>query len=397
MAVCIVVRPSYFVVFCFTLLTIVPLCSVTGQTLTESTISMLLDTGENATLEVFDQQQNGDVITPHDREIISLFRKILHPFLLFFGTFGNVMTVIIHKRTSQTSPLSTLFIVLALADLTLLYSNCFIAWVEITFHFNFLHLSQVSCKLFVFLLYVSGVLSAWTLVTMTAQRAVCVLWPHRANVLCTVGKSKVIVMCMTIFISGIHAHLLYGFEVKMTNGVLQCDISQDYSTFFHSVWVLIDLFIFCVLPWLCLAISNSLLVWKLKVSVREAEDSLGAGQVDTITDRKKKATSITVTLIAVSVAFLVLTFPMSFVQVLAFIAWLTESRASLFNSRGHYYSKHLSRQFWYMNSCINFYVYCLTGSKFRREAKKIFSCFSQDSDKPGGNTTVSTLSSNSET
>ena len=367
-----------------------------GQTLTESTISMLLVTGENTTREIFDQQQNGDVITPHDRENIALLCAVLQPFLLVFGTFGNVMTVIIHKRTAQTSPMSVFFIVLALADLTLLYSNCFIGWIYFTFHFNIATLSHVSCKLVMFLSYVSGVLSAWTLVAMTAQRAVCVLWPHRANVLCTVGKSKVIVISMSLFMAGIHAHLLYGFRVNSKPDPL-CGLSSEYISFFNSVWAWVDLCIFSVLPWLCLAISNSLLVWKLKVSVREAEVSLGSGQADRITDRKKKATSITVTLVAVSVTFLLCTFPMSFTQVLIFIAWLNESLKSIFKSRGFFYTQHISRQFWYLNSCVNFYVYCLTGSKFRREAKQIFSCLFQNLDKPGGNTTASTLSSNSET
>ena len=397
MAVCIIAIPSHCVLFCFTLLTIVPLCSVTGQTLTESTISMLLDTGENTTVEVFDQQQNGDVITPQDEETVDLVGKVLNPFLLLFGTFGNVMTVIIHKRTTQTSPLSIFFLVLALADLTLLYSNCFIAWIYHTFHFGIIQINNVSCKLLSFLVYVSGVLSAWTLVAMTAQRAVCVLWPHRANILCSVGKSKVTVMSMGLFIAGIHAHMLYGFSLEIRNDVEQCGLLPEYATFFRKVWNWVDMFIFCVLPWLCLAISNSLLAWKLKVSVREADISLGSRQADRINDRKKKATSITATIIAVSIAFLMLTFPMSFIQLLVFIGWLNGSLSSLFSSRTFYYASHLSRLSWYMNSCINFYVYCLTGSKFRREAKQVFSCLFQDLDKSGGNTTASTLSSNSET
>ena len=375
-----IAMPSYFVLFCLTLLTIVPLCSMAGQTLTESTISMLLVTGENATAEVLDQQQNGDVITPQDRENIALLCTVLQPFLLFFGTFGNVMTVIIHKSTTQTSPMSVFFIVLALADLTLLYSNCFVAWIYFTFHFDIATINHVSCKLVMLLSYVSGVLSAWTLVAMTVQRAVCVLWPHRANVLCTVGKSKVIVISMSIFIAGIHAHMLYGIRVTIKPGYLLCGLSDEYISFFNSVWSWVDLLIFCILPWLCLSISNSLLVWKLKVSVREAEASLGSGQVDKATDRKKKATSITVTLIAVSFTFLICTFPMSFAQVLVFIAWLSGSLKAIFATRGFYYIQHISRQLWYINSCLNFYIYCLTGSKFRREAKQIFSCLFQDLD-----------------
>ena len=398
MAVCIIAMPFYFVLFCFTLLTVIPLCSVTGQTLTESTISLLLDTGENATVEVFDQQQNGDAITAQDRENIAWLKRILNPFLLFFGTFGNVMTVIIHKRTTQTSPFSVFFIVLALSDLTLLYTNCFPGWFYYTFHVDIFRLSHVNCKLFTYLYYISGVLSAWTLVAMTAQRAVCVLWPHRANVLCSVGKSKVIVMSMSVVIAGMHAHLLYGFVILIIPDGHMCGLLPGYNIFYNSVWTWVDLCIFSVLPWLCLVISNSLLVWKLKISVREAEVSLRSGQADRITDRKKKATSITVTLIAVSVAFLILTFPMSCIQIFLFIEWFFNgSTELLFASRTFFFVRLISFEFWYTNSCINFYVYCLTGSKFRREAKQILSCFFQDLDKPGGNTTASTLSSNSET
>ena len=131
------------------------------------------------------------------------------------------------------------------------------------------------------------------------------------------------------------------------------------------------------------------------MSVREAEISLGSGQANRIDDWKKKATSITVTLVTVSTAFLVLTLPMSFIQILSFVLWMTETEL---NSRTLFYLKQLSYPLWYVNSCINFYVYCLTGSKFRREAKQILSClFQEDLDKPAEKTTVSSLSSKNET
>ena len=142
--------------------------------------------------------------------------------------------------------------------------------------------------------------------------------------------------------------------------------------------------IFSLLPWLCLAVSNSLLVWKLRLSLREAKLNLGSGQADRINDRKKKAASISITLIAVSTAFLFLTFPMSFYQILTFIAWMNGSIYTLRSLRAVYYTLQISRPLWYANSCINFYIYCLTGSKFRREAKQMLRCmFHDDSDKQG--------------
>ena len=179
---------------------------------------------------------------------------------------------------------------------------------------------------------------------------------------------------MVLFITVIHAHILYGFSVVTVVGKRMCYASTEYDTFFSGIWSWVDMLIFSFLPWLCLAIGNSLLVWKLKVSVREAEVSLGSDQIDKINDRKNKATSITVTLVAVSTAFLILTFPMSFVQILNFVHWLNGTLYTTRKSHDFYYILEISYPMWYANSCINFYVYCLTGAKFRREAKQILNC-----------------------
>ena len=371
---------------------------VNGQTPSESTLNESLRSEENTTEDCTDLHYEGDLISPQDKEKIVLMKKITYPPILCFGTFGNVMTVAIHKHNLQTSPLSVFFIVLAVSDLGLLYSNCFPAWIFRVFGFNIGATNSILCKIKVFITYVSGVLSAWTLVAMTAQRTVCVLFPHRANVLCTVGKSKVIAISMNLFILVIHVHILYGFDVENMDGQQNCDVIKDYMPFMNEIWSIVDMLVFSLLPWLFLAVCNSLLVWKVKASLREAEDSLESGQADRINDRKKKATSITVTLIAVSLAFLILTFPISFMQILNFIFWTSGSIEVLNSSRANYYAAQIRYPLWYLNSCINFYVYCLTGSKFRKEAKQIVCClFHKDIDKQVGNTAVSTLSSNSET
>ena len=371
--------------------------SVNGQTLNQSTVSVSFETDYNATMAASDQQPSGTLITLQEKEKIILSHKIIWPFLIVFGTFGNVMIIVIHKRTALTSSVSVFFLTMAASDQVAIFVTCLKGWIYFVFHFDLSDQGDTLCKLIYFFLYVSGVLSAWTLVAMTAQRAVCVLFPHRANVLCTVGKSKAIVMLMVVFIAAIHTHLLYGLSIRMYKGHESCVMLKAYSSFFYEIWSWVDMCIFSLLPWLCLAVSNSLLVWKLRLSLREAKLSLGSSQADRINDRKKKATSISITLIAVSTAFLVLTFPMSFYHILAFIAWMNGTLSTLSSSRVAYYIHHISYPLWYSNSCINFYIYCLTGSKFRREAKQILRCmFHDDSDKQGRNTTASTLSSDNE-
>ena len=203
---------------------------------------------------------------------------------------------------------------------------------------------------------------------------------------------------MVLFIAAMHTHLLYGLYVDVLDGRKKCLLIKDCRPFFQEIWSWVDVLIFSLLAWLCLAVSNSLLVWKLRLSLREANHSLGSGQADRINDRKKKATSISITLIAVSSTLLVLTFPISCYTILTFIAWMNGSFDTLRSSRAAYYFYLISFPLWYANSCINFYIYCLAGSKFRREAKQMLRCmFHDDSDKQGGNTTASTLSSENQT
>ena len=159
-----IMRPCLFLL-CFSVLTIDSLCLVSEQTLHESTVDTLCSTAENETTEVF--QQNG-VVTQQGIQKVHVAKIILYPCLLVWGTFGNVMTIAVHKRTVNTSPMSVYFMTLAVADLLLLYSNCFQAWVSYAFHFALTVHSNSTCKLVLYLVYVSGVLSAWTLVTMTA-------------------------------------------------------------------------------------------------------------------------------------------------------------------------------------------------------------------------------------
>ena len=369
-------------------------CSVNGQTLNQSTVSVSFQSVDNATMAASDQQPSGALITPQEKEKMLLSQKVIYPFLILFGTFGNVMIIVIHKRAALTSSMSVFFLALAASDLVLLCVTCCKIWIYLVFDFNISTQSNTLCKLVIFFIYVSGVLSAWTLVAMTAQRAVCVLYPHRANVLCTVRKSKTIVVSTVLFMAAMHTHLLYGFQFTNDEDGKMCAASNDYMPFFLEIWSWVDMLIFSLIPWLCLAVSNSLLVWKLRVSVLEAKLSLGSGQADRITDRKKKSTSISITLIAVSTAFLLLTLPISVYQVLSFIFWKNGYLKALLLSLAGYYAQEICFVLWFSNSCINFYIYCLTGSKFRREAKQILRCmFPEHSDKQGRDTTASTLSS----
>ena len=62
-------------------------------------------------------------------------------------------------------------------------------------------------------------------------------------------------------------------------------------------------------PFACLLVTNTELVRKVGHSLREARDNLAEGRSDPFASRDKKLSSMTLTLIAMSVAFLFLASP----------------------------------------------------------------------------------------
>ena len=134
------------------------------------------------------------------------------------------------------------------------------------------------------------------------------------------------------------------------------------------------MFLFSLLPFAFLVLSNGVLVFTLARSVKAARETLTTGQQ--IDDRQVKASATTVTVIAVSVAFVVLKLPLD-VKNLLFSLYTSDVTSSLklqyIGVRSFVGS--LAYMLFYWNYGINFYVYCLTGTRFRREFEKIVCCW----------------------
>ena len=300
---------------------------------------------------------------------------IVLPTILLCGTFGNVMIIIIMNRLRNTvSSMSVYFTALAVSDLLFIYTVVMRMFITTNFSYDYFTISTAACKIGIFLLYITGVTSPWILVTMTMQRAASVLWPHRVSVLCTRRKSIFTVMGMVLFIACIHSHLLYGSDlVHYRNGTLSFCLpsTTKYKQFIDNVWSWVDLLFFSSLPFLFLIISNGLLVKKLAASVREANLKLSAGQCGQAKRREKKASSVTLTLVIVSITFIILCLPFSLYVLLTGFVLDKIPGKNVFSRSLKELVYAIINWLWCWNSAVNFYLYCLTGSKFRTESLRV--------------------------
>ena len=292
--------------------------------------------------------------------------KISTTVILLFGTFGNVMTVIILRRLrSGWSAMNVYLTALALSDTAMLYCVALPMWARKVLDYDVYTSHVIICKLTVWGMNLASISSAWLLVALTAQRAASVVWPHRVNVICTRHKSLVISVTIMVGCGFLQSHMLYGGRlVKINNGTTEtCTFrSTAYQEFYTRVWIKVTTFLYSVLPCVCLIVSNVIIGWKLTGAMKEAKEKFSARSENRKDSRQKKASSVTVTIITVSVAFIIITVPFMIYSSVFYASTPSEIHLFLYD---------VLFVIGLFNFAWNFYLYCLTGSKFREEFKKI--------------------------
>ncbi|XP_076435750.1 type-1 angiotensin II receptor A-like [Babylonia areolata] len=294
------------------------------------------------------------------------------PIILLLGNFGNIMTIIImHRQRSEEAVINLYFTALAVLDLISLDVYLLGDWVGITFGYFIHHHYNVLCKIHSWSIGCSTI-GGWFLVCLTTQRALSVVWPHRVNSLCTRRLVTGLILGMTATIALIYSHYLYGFHLRYfeDTGEFMCTIVLGpYQQFVYEVFTYIDLVLYSVLPFTCIFAANSVLVWKLRATIREIRHKVA--EKESFAAREKAASSVTLTIILVSVAYVVLTLPVA-VYFISLYIYDPSAVMSVEDRAVSELTRAVTFMMMFANSAVNFYLYCLTGAKFRKEFLGIF-------------------------
>nr|KAG5714469.1 hypothetical protein BaRGS_006915 [Batillaria attramentaria] len=301
--------------------------------------------------------------------------------LLLLGGFGNIATILVlwrMKRSPSTQPLFLMAV--AISDLCLLYSGLFLEMCLYLFHLDLKNMHSVPCTGFLWLSLAANSTSAWLLVTVTAQRAVCVALPYRMRSLFSRRRSEFAIAAVAAAAAILHSHVFYGMHVPAVNPG-HCTAAEDYHHFWDKVWSWIDLCVSSLIPSLILFCCNLFLIWALRRRVRSAA-ALSEGNAPGMDARRKAASSTTITVLLLSFTFLVLTIPYY-----AFLIWshpVNEESAPELQARVKLIWT-VTSLMWYGNSAVNFLLYCVSGSKFRAEFLRWLRCSStQDTPSNSG-------------
>lgn len=291
------------------------------------------------------------------------------------GLLGNAVSVyiwyrILKKKIDSGSSTSIYLIALGIIDFLLLLffllTNSLPSAFPEIIH-SYAYAAFYSYIGFPFL-YFFIVASIWLLVGVTFSRFIIVKAPLKARVWCTPSKTLLgisIIGGSSFIINIPHFFNYYPGSVNGTYQICETDYAKTGGSESYEFWV--HCMVLVLVPWFGLFILNSSIIWSMRERAVNTTKMFADGG-DKKQERVKQQHQITKMLLFVTFAFIIL---LGW-QCVSQCIWMIGSEASDTNWDIIDRSFAVAKLGIVINSSINWLLYCLTGSAFRKEIFKIY-------------------------
>ena len=344
------------------------------EDLANSTIST--STASNASWNSTPTAEGQDPFAESDA--LFYFRRIVPAILLLIGVPGNLVSMAVMCRKFFRSNSTGLYIlVLLAADNVFLFTNySFVFWLINCFGpktFALVH-NTVSCKLWVYLSESAGFISSWVLVTLTIERVIVVVAPHRTSVICSRRRAGIIIGSIIVVMLLLNMYIPIAFESieNRNDNVIRptrsCFLAKPYSGYLWLIVIhyIMPFLVYCFLPACFIIVANIVIIYKMR-----RRPALSAIKNEASKAREQETRKVTFLLMAASALFILSTVPLTTLVFLENVLKFMRISNPIRNEVYRYIMVVMP-----LNQAFNFLVYCVSGASFRRELKGMFDdCF----------------------
>ncbi|XP_060560059.1 probable G-protein coupled receptor 142 [Ruditapes philippinarum] len=297
---------------------------------------------------------------------LNLF-SYLTPFILIIGLVGNGLSAAVFStKNMRKMSASSYLAALSAADICTLIFYVFIEWLRR----GLIHINPDAqiilrvlnrngpCQILLFFSYLSRVMSTWIIVIFTIERFTGVCYPLKSFK----GKSRKILIGMLVVGGILVSYKPILSSENIQKGQVTCTSNSLYS--FES-FVLDSIFalLITLVPFIIITILNLLIMRTLYLRNHRHSDLFA--------ETTKIRLEFTLILLAISFFFIAFNLPYSAVWFRHFLSSrFLHSDASDFNHGDIDYWNgvlNVTRTVFYLNYCVNFFLYSITGAYFRNE------------------------------
>ena len=224
------------------------------------------------------------------------------------------------------------------------------------------------CILVNYIMLTSALCSTYFIISMTFERFYSIIRPHKAASVNTVKKAKRIIACIVVICLLYNSpHIYLG-----NNHGIRC-VTYNKSVPYVQVYYWFSFGLNFEIPFISLLAMNIVIIHTLS---RRSQSNLtrsefqaqaqGQGQ-DKSSKMKGSDSQIYVMLLAVTFAFLILVTPFHLIANM-------DKRKSPKLYAIYYFLYHFGVKLYYTNNGINFFLYVISGKKFRSDLVRLFRC-----------------------
>ena len=291
------------------------------------------------------------------------------PILVPIGLVGNILSFLIMVKPSNRKLSTCIYMAAISVNDSMMLSIILYGW-----SVSYLKIHKrypLGCRIESFLIMFALQKATYQVVAMTIDKFIAIKWPHKAATYSTPKRAKMTII--VLYVCVISYNLPDFFLTKMIGTAC---VSYAVGSVYAKIYSWLTFFLNGVIPLTSLIAMNSAIVHEVRKShnrfrnhesVKELENQNFAGQ-GRHRPRKSVENQLTVMLLLVTTLFLVLLIP-TYGRFLYFTSVNRDTperaTATLF--------LHLSTRLYFTNSGINFFLYCISGKKFRKDLKKLLS------------------------
>ena len=242
-----------------------------------------------------------------------------------------------------------------------------------------------SCRLAVTSFFTFTLCSTLFILSMTFDRFYSIIRPHKAASFNTVKRAKITILFIVAFSFLYNIPHLFLTQNRDNQCVPYGKAKGTLGQFYY--WLSFG--IHFAFPFTSLLTMNSVIIHAIQKSfkIRESQSGVEQGQGKIRGQGKSSETQVFATLLLVTFAFLILTTP---AYVFFLYVQFFDYTKSVQRLAGFHLFYHVAQKLQYTNYGINFFLYVISGEKFRVDLINLFKCKKRKLAKHLRSTDIST-------
>ena len=255
----------------------------------------------------------------HAADIIYIY---ISPFLLLFGTIGNMLSLVIMYRMSHQVFSTCIYLCLmAIVDLLVLYTRCGNKWLNKVTHIDLSSMLMVSsesvCKLYPFVFNFIFHLSKWLMVCVAIEGLIATRYPEKSDTMCSLSRAKAVVLLLTVLLVCINIHYFWSFELIFLKelgdpNAYYCTFAkhghQQSELFQNVIWPILDLLVAEIIPYCLVIVCGAFMIAQIYKGKHHGNAAHQAWR-ERYQLNPAAMDQLKVTLLIVCIHFIVLTLP----------------------------------------------------------------------------------------